>query len=64
MDVIVIFLFQVVRSSLMPGILKTVGHNKDHRKPIKVVHCVYVAYVCKSIVLEIAQYFSDSLSTF
>ncbi|KAL9246122.1 hypothetical protein vseg_019696 [Gypsophila vaccaria] len=27
---------EVVRSSLMPGILKTVGHNKDHRKPIKV----------------------------
>ncbi|CAO2830187.1 unnamed protein product [Amaranthus hypochondriacus] len=28
--------FEVVRSSLMPGILKTVGHNKDHRKPIKI----------------------------
>ncbi|KAK9676409.1 hypothetical protein RND81_11G075200 [Saponaria officinalis] len=27
---------EVVRSSLMPGILKAVGHNKDHRKPIKV----------------------------
>ncbi|XP_021763151.1 phenylalanine--tRNA ligase beta subunit, cytoplasmic-like [Chenopodium quinoa] len=28
--------FEVVRSSLMAGILKTVGHNKDHRKPIKI----------------------------
>ncbi|KAF8378504.1 hypothetical protein HHK36_029846 [Tetracentron sinense] len=27
---------EVVRTSLMPGILKTVGHNKDHPKPIKV----------------------------
>lgn len=29
--------FEVVRTSLMPGILKTVGHNKDHPKPIKVI---------------------------
>ncbi|KAG8378413.1 hypothetical protein BUALT_Bualt08G0134800 [Buddleja alternifolia] len=28
--------FLVVRTSLMPGILKTVGHNKDHPKPIKI----------------------------
>lgn len=28
--------FEVVRSSLMSGILKTVGHNKDHPKPIKI----------------------------
>ncbi|XVF57752.1 hypothetical protein PTKIN_Ptkin07bG0007500 [Pterospermum kingtungense] len=28
--------FEVVRSSLMPGMLKTVGHNKDHPKPIKI----------------------------
>lgn len=28
--------FELVRTSLMPGILKTVGHNKDHPKPIKV----------------------------
>ncbi|GFZ12192.1 tRNA synthetase beta subunit family protein [Actinidia rufa] len=28
--------FEVVRASLMPGILKTVGHNKDHPKPIKI----------------------------
>ncbi|KAL4559270.1 hypothetical protein LXL04_031407 [Taraxacum kok-saghyz] len=28
--------FEVVRSSLMPGILKTVAHNKDHPKPIKI----------------------------
>ncbi|XP_058067628.1 phenylalanine--tRNA ligase beta subunit, cytoplasmic [Magnolia sinica] len=28
--------FEVVRSSIMPGILKTVGHNKDHPKPLKI----------------------------
>ncbi|XP_051150004.1 phenylalanine--tRNA ligase beta subunit, cytoplasmic [Andrographis paniculata] len=28
--------FEAVRTSLMPGILKTVGHNKDHPKPIKI----------------------------
>ncbi|CAL5326991.1 unnamed protein product [Camellia sinensis] len=28
--------FEVVRTSLMPGVLKTVGHNKDHPKPIKI----------------------------
>ncbi|KAG6425171.1 hypothetical protein SASPL_115597 [Salvia splendens] len=28
--------FEVVRTTLMPGILKTVGHNKDHPKPIKI----------------------------
>ncbi|XP_059640497.1 phenylalanine--tRNA ligase beta subunit, cytoplasmic [Cornus florida] len=28
--------FEVVRSSLMPGILKTARHNKDHPKPIKI----------------------------
>ncbi|XP_027149506.1 phenylalanine--tRNA ligase beta subunit, cytoplasmic [Coffea eugenioides] len=28
--------FEVVRTSLMPGILKTVAHNKDHPKPIKI----------------------------
>jgi len=27
--------FEVVRSSLLPGILKTVGHNKDSPRPIK-----------------------------
>ncbi|KAF3639732.1 putative phenylalanine--tRNA ligase beta subunit [Capsicum annuum] len=27
---------QVVRSTLMPGLLRTVGHNKDHSKPIKI----------------------------
>ncbi|KAL0365809.1 UNVERIFIED_CONTAM: Phenylalanine--tRNA ligase beta subunit, cytoplasmic [Sesamum radiatum] len=32
--------FEVVRTSLMPGILKTVGHNKDHPKPIEWVMCV------------------------
>ncbi|PRQ16427.1 putative phenylalanine--tRNA ligase [Rosa chinensis] len=28
--------FELVRTTLMPGILKSVGHNKDHPKPIKV----------------------------
>jgi phenylalanyl-tRNA synthetase beta chain len=28
--------FEVVRISLMPGMLKTVGHNKDHPKPMKI----------------------------
>ncbi|KAM0032941.1 putative phenylalanine--tRNA ligase [Helianthus debilis subsp. tardiflorus] len=28
--------FEVVRSSLMAGILKTAAHNKDHPKPIKI----------------------------
>ncbi|WCJ21809.1 Phenylalanine--tRNA ligase beta subunit [Euphorbia peplus] len=28
--------FEVVRTSLMPGALKVVGHNKDHPKPIKI----------------------------
>ncbi|XP_042501579.1 phenylalanine--tRNA ligase beta subunit, cytoplasmic-like [Macadamia integrifolia] len=28
--------FEMSRTSLMPGILKTVGHNKDHPKPIKI----------------------------
>jgi hypothetical protein len=28
---------QVVRSSLLPGILKTMGHNKDSPRPIKVL---------------------------
>lgn len=34
--------FELVRTSLMPGVLKTVGHNKDHPKPIK----VYVVVLC------------------
>ncbi|PWA68924.1 tRNA synthetase beta subunit family protein [Artemisia annua] len=29
---------KVVRNSLMAGILKTVAHNKDHPKPIKLIH--------------------------
>ncbi|KAK2357670.1 phenylalanine--tRNA ligase beta subunit, cytoplasmic [Trifolium repens] len=28
--------FEAVRNTLMPGILKTVAHNKDHPKPIKI----------------------------
>ncbi|KAL3513523.1 hypothetical protein ACH5RR_026240 [Cinchona calisaya] len=28
--------FEVVRTSLLPGLLKTVGSNKDHPKPIKI----------------------------
>ena len=33
----IILFSQAVRTSLMPGILKTVAHNKDHPKPIKVL---------------------------
>ncbi|KAJ6884152.1 phenylalanine--tRNA ligase beta subunit [Populus alba x Populus x berolinensis] len=29
--------FEAVRTSLMPGALKIIGHNKDHPKPIKVL---------------------------
>nr|XP_016448062.1 PREDICTED: phenylalanine--tRNA ligase beta subunit, cytoplasmic-like isoform X2 [Nicotiana tabacum] len=28
--------FEVVRTNLMPGLLRTVGHNKDHPKPMKI----------------------------
>lgn len=28
--------FEVARTSLLPGILKTMGHNKDHPRPIKI----------------------------
>ncbi|CAN6457682.1 unnamed protein product [Victoria cruziana] len=28
--------FEVARTSMMPGLLKTVGHNKDHPRPIKI----------------------------
>ncbi|KAH7432713.1 hypothetical protein KP509_07G036000 [Ceratopteris richardii] len=27
--------FEVVRTSLLPGMLKTLGHNKDHPRPVK-----------------------------
>ncbi|XP_031285396.1 phenylalanine--tRNA ligase beta subunit, cytoplasmic [Pistacia vera] len=37
--------FEVVRTTLMPGILKTVGHNKDHAKPIKIFEVGDVALV-------------------
>ncbi|KAG5029636.1 hypothetical protein JHK87_013150 [Glycine soja] len=33
-----IVMILAVRTSLMPGILKIVAHNKDHPKPIKVIH--------------------------
>ncbi|XP_034905999.1 phenylalanine--tRNA ligase beta subunit, cytoplasmic isoform X4 [Populus alba] len=33
--------FEAVRTSLMPGALKIIGHNKDHPKPIKDI-CIYV----------------------
>lgn len=36
-NLIFISYIQAVRTSLMPGILKTVAHNKDHPKPIKVL---------------------------
>eukprot|EP01018_Ginkgo_biloba_P034120 Gb_05062 [translate_table: standard] len=28
--------FEIARTSLLPGILKTIGHNKDHPRPIKI----------------------------
>lgn len=28
--------FEIARTSLLPGILKTMGHNKDHPRPIKI----------------------------
>lgn len=40
--------FEAVRTSLMPGILKTVAHNKDHPKPIKIFEVGDIAIlVCK-----------------
>ncbi|XP_052302453.1 phenylalanine--tRNA ligase beta subunit, cytoplasmic isoform X3 [Populus trichocarpa] len=33
--------FEAVRTSLMPGALKIIGHNKDHPKPIKDI-CIYM----------------------
>lgn len=40
--------FEVVRSSLMAGILKTVAHNKDHPKPIKIFEVGDVAVLDES----------------
>ncbi|KAM6569381.1 hypothetical protein CsatB_017366 [Cannabis sativa] len=40
--------FELVRTSLMPGILKTVGHNKDHPKPIKIFEVGDVAVLDKT----------------
>lgn len=40
--------FEIVRTSLMPGILKTVGHNKDHPKPIKIFEVGDVALLDES----------------
>ncbi|KAL7619335.1 hypothetical protein Lser_V15G00476 [Lactuca serriola] len=40
--------FEVARSSLMAGILKTVAHNKDHPKPIKIFEVGDVAVLDES----------------
>ncbi|CAN8236269.1 unnamed protein product [Cochlearia groenlandica] len=40
--------FEEVRRSLMPGILKTVGSNKDHPKPIKIYEIGDVALLDES----------------
>ncbi|KAK3041254.1 hypothetical protein RJ639_001537 [Escallonia herrerae] len=40
--------FEVVRTSLMAGMLKTIGHNKDHPKPIKIFEVGDIAVLDKS----------------
>ncbi|GIK02437.1 phenylalanine--tRNA ligase subunit beta [Aspergillus viridinutans] len=42
--------FQVVRTSLLPGLLKTIRENKHHAVPIKVFECSDVAF--KDLALE------------
>ncbi|KAF7838580.1 phenylalanine--tRNA ligase beta subunit, cytoplasmic [Senna tora] len=37
--------FEAVRTSLMPGMLKTVAHNKDHPKPIKIFEVGDIAFL-------------------
>nr|APR63943.1 phenylalanyl-tRNA synthetase beta chain family protein [Populus tomentosa] len=37
--------FEAVRTSLMPGALKIIGHNKDHPKPIKIFEVGDVAFL-------------------
>uniref|UniRef100_A0A6M2F3M4 phenylalanine--tRNA ligase n=1 Tax=Populus davidiana TaxID=266767 RepID=A0A6M2F3M4_9ROSI len=40
--------FEAVRTSLMPGALKIIGHNKDHPKPIKIFEVGDVAFLDES----------------
>ncbi|KAF2325660.1 hypothetical protein GH714_032315 [Hevea brasiliensis] len=40
--------FEAVRTSLMPGALKIVGHNKDHPKPIKIFEVGDVVHLDES----------------
>ncbi|KAJ6757623.1 PHENYLALANINE--TRNA LIGASE BETA SUBUNIT [Salix koriyanagi] len=40
--------FEAVRTSLMPGALKIIGHNKDHPKPIKIFEVGDVALLDES----------------
>ncbi|KAJ6957702.1 hypothetical protein NC653_039613 [Populus alba x Populus x berolinensis] len=40
--------FEVVRTSLMPGALKIIGHNKDHPKPIKIFEVGDIALLDES----------------
>lgn len=42
--------FQVVRTSLLPGLLKTIRENKHHAVPIKIFECSDVAF--KDLTLE------------
>lgn len=42
--------FQVVRTSLLPGLLKTIRENKHHAVPIKIFECSDVAF--KDLALE------------
>ncbi|GIJ84356.1 phenylalanine--tRNA ligase subunit beta [Aspergillus pseudoviridinutans] len=42
--------FQVVRTSLLPGLLKTIRENKHHSVPIKIFECSDVAF--KDLALE------------
>lgn len=39
--------FEAVRTSLLPGMLKTIAHNKDHPKPIKIYEVGDVAILDK-----------------
>ncbi|KAH3083740.1 hypothetical protein KXW28_001847 [Aspergillus fumigatus] len=47
--------FQVVRTSLLPGLLKTIRENKHHAVPIKIFECSDVAF--KDLTLEQPTYF-------
>uniref|UniRef100_A0A1S3BX21 Phenylalanyl tRNA synthetase beta chain core domain-containing protein n=1 Tax=Cucumis melo TaxID=3656 RepID=A0A1S3BX21_CUCME len=48
--------FEVVRTSLMPGLLKIVGHNKDHPKPIKIFEVGDVSLLALEIIVILLLY--------